>query len=266
MRWSRGWTLTELLVGMAIMAVACAAFASLLKYVMRATTGVRAQGEAQEEARQALMKVEEALAHANEIRVASNTFVEFVVDLDQSPNYNPDGDMDGDGIPDYRDADRDSDASLLMPATAQWRAGFNLQDDDEDGDGKIDVMRRLWWDKPERKLYLDMSLDEEAWGGRRQLAAQNVSTFTLTYFGSKANALGRLIDLNGDGDVAFDEMDRAVPTTGMGNNNGALDLANERRYITYVRIYLGMDKNRDGKNEYVVETDVYPPLLPLKSR
>jgi len=106
----------------------------------------------------------------------------------------------------------------------------------------------------------------------------NVSTFTLTYWGNKANALGRGVDLGNDGLAATGdagekdgvisaiEMDMVAPSAGMGNRNGKLDTTNERRYITDIRVKLGSDKNRDGKTEYAVETDIYPLLLPLKNR
>jgi len=208
----RGFTLVELVIGMAIMGIVCVAFASMLKYMMQSTTAVRVQGEASENSRQALSRIEEALVHANEIRVASSTFVEFVADVDQSPLYNPDGDTDGDGIPDFRDADRDADASLLVPATAQWTVGFNLKDDDEDGDGEVDVLRRLYLSGKE--LWLDANVNGAGWGGglQRRVAA-DISTFTLAYFGNKGNALGSNIDLGDDG---------AVGTGDAGENDGII--------------------------------------------
>jgi hypothetical protein len=253
------------MVGMAIMGVACAAFAGLLKYVNKTTMVVQVQGEAQEEARLALSKIEGALIHANEVRVASATFTEFVVDLDRNPDYDPNGDVDGDGTPNFRDADRDGDAALLTAATAQWRVGFNLKDDDEDGDSQIDVVQRIYFSGG--GLWFDMSLNGASWDGPyKKIIAADVSTFTLTYWGNKANALGKNIDLNGDGIISSSEMDAAIPTAGMGNSNGALDIANERRYITTIRINMGIDRNKNAQPEYAVETDVYPPLLPLKSQ
>lgn len=263
----RGVTLTELMVGMAIMAIVTVAFASILRFMVKNTMTARNAGEGQEAVRQGLMKTERWLVHANEVRIASPTLVEFVLDLDQSPVYDPNGDIDGDLVSNYRDGDRDNDVSLLDSATAQWRHGYNLKDDDEDGDGKIDVRRRIYFDAASRKLYSDMSLDEGAWGGQyRQTIMTDVSSFTLTYFGNKANALGRNIDANADGIISSNEMDSVTAPNGMGDNNGKLDTANEKRYITMIRIYLASDRNRDGKTDYGVETDVYPPLLPLKSR
>jgi len=251
-------------MAMAIMGIVCVAFSSMLKYVMKSTTTVRVQGEALEDSRQALMKIEEVLVHANEIRVASATCVEFATDIDQSSLYDPGGDYDGDGIPNSQDGDRDGDANLLVSATAQWRVGFNLKDDDEDGDGMIDVARRLYLSG--KDVWLDTNLNESSWTSRRQRIATNVSTFTLTYFGNKANDLGRNIDSDNDGIITVREMDWVQAPAGMGNRSGGLDSANERRYVATIRTYFGMDRDHDGRNDFAVEADVYPPLLPLKSR
>ncbi len=259
----RGFTLLEMVLGMAILSVAGLALAALMKNAMKATVVVGNAGWAQEETRQAFMKIERALLHANEIRVASGTYVDFVVDLDQQPGYDPDGDLDGDGIPNFRDADRDSDVNVLAAAADQWRIGFNLIDDDEDGDLQVDMARRLYLSSG--TLWLDARANGAAWGSSQKLAL-NVSTFTLTYYGNKANNLGKSIDQNGDGVITAYEMDFVQAPTGMGNRNGSLDAKNELRYVTSLRVKLGLDKNKDGKTDYEVETDVYPPLLPLKSQ
>lgn len=273
---SRGATLTEMMVALAIMSIVVVAFARLLKTSVTVTTKEMNRGQANEELRRALSAVEEALIHANEVRTASSTFVEFVCDFDHSPGYAREGDLDGDGVPDFRDGDRDGDAAALLPAAQQWQAGFNLKDDDEDGDGLRDVTRRLYLSG--RELRLDTSVNEDAWGQRIKVLAPSVSTFTLAYFGNKGNPLGRNVDLGSDGTAATGdagendgiisaaEMDAVLPAAGMGNRSGSLDLANERRYLTQIRFRLGLDKNKDGIQDALVETDVYPPLLPLKSR
>lgn len=261
----KGYTLPELMIGLAIMGILVAAFGLFLKQVSKATVTIAAQGHAQDKTRRALAKLEEELIHANEVRTASGTFVEFVVDIDRTPLYDPDGDLDGDGIVNRLDADRDDDASDLLAAANQWRAGFNLEDDDENGDAQIDARRRIWLSNG--TLWLDEVADGGAWGGAGLVAlVNNVSTFTLTYFGNKANNLGKNIDSDANGVITAAEMDSVLPAAGMGNNNGGLDLANERRYITSVRARLGLDENKDGKLDYAVESEVYPPLLPLKSQ
>lgn len=270
----RGTTLTELMLAVAVLSVIAVGLSGLLKYTGIAVGRAQTTGQAQEETRQALMLIEDALIHANEVRVASATYVQFVLDIEHAPAYDPNADGDGDGVPDFRDGDRDGDVQLLLPAAAQWRAGYNLKDDDEDGDGLIDLEGRLYLSA--RSLFYETRVNEGAWSGRRALLNE-VSTFTLTYWGNRANPLGQQIDLGangtavadagqGDGVISSVEMDAVLAPAGMGNRNGALDLANERRYITSIRLALAVDRNKDGKDDYALETDVYPPLLPLKSR
>lgn len=271
----RGVTLPELMIGVAMVGMIALAGAGLIRYTGFAVNKAQNASFASEESRQALARLEGALLHANEVLVASTTHVEFVVDIDQTGTYDEDGDLDGDGIPNFRDGDRDGDAQALLPAASQWQAGFNLKDDDENGDLQVDAMGRLYL--AGGALIYETRSDGGSWTGGRPLL-QNVSTFTLTYWGNRANPLGQQIDLGadgapgtgdsqeGDGVISAREMDMAPPAAGMGNRNGALDLANERRYITSIRVNLGVDKNRDGKADYGLETDFYPPLLPLKAR
>lgn len=273
----RGVTFVELMIGMAMLGLVITAFAGMLSVTARTANKVQTQTAAQEQLRQAFQRAERALLHANEVRVASATFVEFACDLDQSPAYDPDGDSDGDGIPNRRDGDRDDDAMSLFPSTAQWRIGFNLEDDDEDGDLQVDVVRRLYLSQ--RALWLDTSVNGSAWGGGRLTRlGVDISTLTFTYWGDKSNTLGQNLDRGddgvagtgdsgeNDGAVSQTEMDMVQAPAGMGNRSGTLDLANERRYITSVRVTMGADRSKEAGHDHVIETDVTPPLMALKSR
>ncbi|MDE2492094.1 MAG: prepilin-type N-terminal cleavage/methylation domain-containing protein [Elusimicrobia bacterium] len=255
----RGVTLTEMMIATALMALIAVAFASFLRYATRAVVTETNDAQGQETTRQGLQKLERALVHANEITVASSTLVEFVTDIDQSPNWNPNA-LDCDGVPYYRSADVDCDAATIQPSSAVWRSGFNLTDDDDDNDGQIDVVQRIYLSSG--AVWRDMNLDGAGWGLRATKLLDHVSTFTLTYWGNKANALGSGIDTNGDGIISASEMD-CDPNSG-GNCDGALDLQVERNFITTIRVDVGVDVNDDGKTDYSVEDDVYPPLLPLK--
>ncbi|TBR19238.1 prepilin-type N-terminal cleavage/methylation domain-containing protein [bacterium] len=273
----RGVTFVELMIGMAMLGIVVTAFASMFKLTARTANAVQTKTAAQEQLRQAFQRAERALLHANEVRVASAAFVEFTCDLDQSSAYDPDGDQDGDGIPNRRDGDRDDDAMALFPSTAQWRVGFNLEDDDEDGDQQVDVVRRLY--RSGNALWLDTSVNGSAWGGSRLTRlGVDISTLTFSYWGDKSNTLGMNLDRGNDGNsgtgdsgendgvVSEREMDMVPAPAGMGDRSGALDTANERRYITSVRVYMGADRSKEAGTDYVIETDVYPPLMALKSR
>ena len=111
-------------------------------------------------------------------------------------------------------------------------------------------------------LYTDMSINGAAWGGKYLQALKlDVSTFTLTYYGSYANiALGLTnnIDYKGNNVIDWVDMDKA------GNNNGKLDGTTELAYITQIHVYIGANYLKTGSSQFVLESDVYPPLLPIK--
>lgn len=255
----RGVTLAEMLVAMAILGIVCIAFAGFLKYVTRTAVMENNLAQGQESVRQGLELAEAALVHANEITIASSTLVEFIADIDQSPFWNRNA-LDCNGVPAWRSSDIDCDAATLAAPADAWKSGFNLTDDDDDGDGNIDLKERIYLQNG--TLYKDMSLNGAAWGGSVVKLLANVSTFTFTYYGNKANQLGAAIDTDGDGTITQTEMDCAAG--GGGNCNGSLDLQVERNYITTIRLSVGVDVNKDGQQKYQVDTDVYPPLLPLK--
>lgn len=255
----RGTTLSELMIAMALLGLIAVSFAAFLKYALKTTVRENAEATGQEASRQGLAKLELALVHADEITIASSTMVEFITGIDQSPDWNPAA-LDPNGVPFERSADFDGDAAAIQPSSAAWRSGFNLTDDDSDGDGQIDVKQRIYF--ANGAVWRDMSLNGEPWGGRVTKLLADVSTFTFTYFGSKGNTLGKAIDTNGDGIISASEMD--CDSHSGGNCNGVLDLQAERNFITTVRVDLSVDPNSDGKTDYSIETDVYPPLLPLK--
>jgi prepilin-type N-terminal cleavage/methylation domain-containing protein len=258
----RGVTLIELMIAMSLLALISVSFAAFIRSLLKTGLAAKVQVQGTETVRQGMEYAELELSHANQVTMASATMVEFIADIDHSPSWNPGGDTDNDGIPNYRDPDTDGDAGTILTPATQWRAGYNLTDDDEDGDGKVDLKERLYVSNG--TLWQDLSVNEAAWGRYVRKLLPDVSSFTFTYWGSKANQLGMNCDANSDGIVSAVEIDACAPPGGAGNNNGRLDTAGELSYLTTIRINVSVDVNHDGKNEYSLETDVYPPLLPLK--
>jgi prepilin-type N-terminal cleavage/methylation domain-containing protein len=259
-----GFTLMEVVLSVAILSIVTLAFVKLQASLGQLVTKQTGSAQSGEQVREALQKVELAMLHANQITVASGTFVQFTADIDQNPSYNPNGDgtnpNNTQSVVNYLNPDRDGDAAVISPATSTWQTGYNLKDDDEDGDGNIDVQERIYLSHS--VLYMDKSINGAAWGGRYlQTLKLDVSTFTLTYYGSYANmALGLTtnIDYKGNNIIDWTDMDKA------GNNNGKLDGSTELNYITQIHIYIGANYMATGTSQYVIESDVYPPLLPIK--
>jgi prepilin-type N-terminal cleavage/methylation domain-containing protein len=267
---SRGLTLIETMVSVAILGIIMLAAVGLMQQMNHVIVKESTATQAGEQVRQALQESELALLHANQITIASSTFIEFICDIDQTPNYNPyaygTNSSNPQTIQNYLNADRDGDASSIVSAANSWTVGYNLKDDDEDGDGNIDCKRRLYLSKG--TLWLDMSVNAGAWGGQylKKLYV-NVSTFTLTYYGSYANietGLGKNIDFQGNNIINLYDMDHAPPTSRSTYADGVLDDPIELAYITQIHIVLGSNYMSTGNTQYKVESDVYPPLLAVK--
>jgi len=269
---SKGFTLPEVLMALAILVLmGVGAHRTLLilsKGMIKTNLAVRSTMEGQK----IMFALEREITHANEVTVAEKNQIQFTCDWDRTRDYDPWGDFDGDGLVNQQDADVDNDAG---GGVTGWNVGYNLKDDDDDGDNKIDYQIRYTLDG--NILYRDYSRNEEAWGQHLKKIGEGIKDLQFSYFGSVANNLGQFLDLGEDGDPGtFDsgeadgiiseiEIDKVGPANnGDGNGNGELDTYVERRYITSVRVFLDLDVNADGISDFDLDGEIYPPLLSLK--
>lgn len=272
----RGVSLTELMVYVAVLSIAVALFSRFMTGFMRSAKGAENSMLGSAEIRRALSVMEGDLYEANEFIGVSRTSVTFVCDIVRAPGYAMDADRDGDGVPNIKDTDTDDDAQLKfsLPRDQQWRAGYNLEDDDEDGDGQPDMRVQIYYSSS--AVYRAASVNGGAW--QAESLAARVSSFTFTFYGSKREDLGKNIDLGrdgaagtgdsgeGDGVISEREIDWVQPPVGHGNRSGAIDTADERKYVTSVGVYIEADHNGDGKADAWLATEIAPPLAPLKRR
>ncbi|OGR80537.1 MAG: hypothetical protein A2X32_00870 [Elusimicrobia bacterium GWC2_64_44] len=273
-----GFSLTELIVYVAILCVAVAMFVKFMMGFMKTAKTSENKMLGSAELRGAIIKTEADLYEANEFTAAAASSATFICDMLRNPAWDRDADADGDGVPNIKDTDTDNDAQLKfsLPRDQQWQAGYNLEDDDEDNDGNVDVQVRIFYAAPARELWRGVSVNGGAWQDSR--LAVGVSSFTLVYFGSKREDLGKNIDLGadgtastgdageGDGVISAREIDWVQPPTGHGDRSGSLDTEDERRYIASVALQMETDQNRDRTAEAALGTEILPPLLPLKRR
>lgn len=257
----KGYSLTEAIIYTLVLSIIILVFANLFSSIFKTSTDSEIQVRALEENIKA--QIEECLINTNKILVASTTEVIFISDLNTSPTFDDNADFDSDNISNIIDPDVDNDANLIVPPTDQWRRGYNLKDDDDDNDGKIDIRWKLYILNGELKS--DYSLNEEPWGNHIKTICKNImsSTTYFYYHGSKETLLsdtGYAIDYNSDGIIASDEMDRS------GNNNGQLDLESEKNYIVTAGYGFFIDINKDNKQDYKIFGEIMPPLLYLKRK
>lgn len=274
----RGVTLIEIMVTTAILAVVGAAFAVLMNVTSKTTVQLEGTGRSVLTSQRIFIHFEKDLYTANEIVAASPDSIVFTVDYSRTPDFNPVGDLDGDTIPNYIDSDMDGDADQYPNAAPgeKWKYGFNLIDDDEDGDGKKDMQIKYLMIGED--LYQDINVNQQGWDLHRRKIATGIRKFELEYFGSKENQLGKNLDVGHDGDPSVQdagqgdgiidqiEIDMTRPPLGHGNGSGSLDTPEELQYITSVRVHIELDATAGGgaKPDFELSTEIYPPMLPLK--
>lgn len=273
-----GVTLVEVILYTAIVSIAVVAFSRFFFGFTKNAKKAENEMKGSFEMRALLSRVENDLYEANQVESVSVSSITFRCDIVKSPGYRLDGDQDGDGIVNIKDTDDDGDASakFSLPAAQQWTAGYDLEDDDDDNDGQADVRVSIYYAAAEKKVYRSLSVNGAA--AETKVLAVNVSSFTLTCYGSRREDLGRNIDLGndgaagtgdageGDGLISEREIDWTLPPAGHGSRNGRLDTADELKYVTAVAVYAEADANADGRPDSVLGTEIMPPLLALKRR
>jgi hypothetical protein len=172
----------------------------------------------------------------------------------------------------------DNDCTDIMQAGSAWRAGYNLKDDDDNNDGKVDMRIRYYF--AGSAIYRDWVVNQipgAGWGQHVKKVADNVMSCTFSYFGSKSNELGENIDTGADGipntgDVGENdgiisplEISKTLPPLGSGNGNTVLDTPSEVAYLTTISIKVQFDSNNDRISDFTIGTEITPPLMGIKA-
>ena len=274
----RGVSLLEMIIYIAIISIAMAAFAKFFAGFSKTAKKSENEMKGSFDMRLLMARVEDDLYEANQVEGVSSGSITFRCDIVKTPGYLLDGDLDADGVANIKDTDDDNDASLKfsLAAAQQWQAGYDLEDDDDDKDGQVDVRLSIYYSAPERKVFRALYVNGGA-PAIKELSAR-ISSFTFISYGSKREDLGRNIDLGadgvsgtgdageGDGIISEREIDWVQPPAGHGDRSGGVDTAAELKYITSVAVYAEADANADRKTDSMLGTEIMPPLLALKRR
>lgn len=272
----RGMTLSEVVIVMGVVAVITIPLAKFITSLTKGVTQATVETAGAVSLRGASVKLERDFMEMNQVDVSSPTFIQFRMDSHRLPGYSGVLDGDGDGLNNLRDPDNDNDVGTLSAPSIAWRYGDDLRDDDDDGDAQIDVQCRYYLSG--RELLRDFNYNNAGWGLNVERLAKNmmVSAFRFDYFGSKNLPLGSAVDVGNDGTantndagerdniITSTEIDRCNAPVGHGDSDGQLDTDMERRYIVSIKVQMVDDTNNDGKEDFRYETELQPPLLPLK--
>ncbi len=261
---SAGITYIDLMVGLAVTGIIMLVVASLTLTLSRGLTKFSAQHKSEYILRNAYDDVERDLRQMNEINVAEEAQMVFRMDSYLVPGYNANAVVNG--IIRIRNPDDDGDEWVINPGQP-WRVGNDLDDDDEDplpsGDEEVDVLCRYRIEGG--ALLRDFNFNGAGWTNEKVLVTDIIFS-TFQYLGSASQDWGKNLDGNLDGVVSPEEIDQTnFAEGGRGNEDGIIfNNQNERNYIVQVSMEIGVDMNRDGKEDFRLISEVSPALLPLK--
>jgi hypothetical protein len=265
----RGFSLPEAVVAVSIFSFMLIPFVNYVVSSSRHATRETIQLESQDTLQRVLTEMEIDLNAMTEITDSSEQFIEFRLDSDRVPGWNPRAPASG-GLTRETDPDDDGDLFVLEPSSQTFRlTGDDLHDDDDDGDGRVDAQCRYFLEG--HALVRDFNVNESGWGLHRRVLGERFHSFRLSYLGSAQE--NPSIDMGVDGTAATGdpgESDGVLEAReidarlGFGNRNGLLDTFSERRAIASVRVFLSQDPNADGKPDFSLETEYTPVYLSLK--
>lgn len=277
----RGLTLAELVVTSFVIGLMAVVVSLFVTQTVRSLTRSSARQQGQDLVRHGMVILERDFNDMTEIRQADLTTLEFYMDSRRAPWHNSNADTDGDGLANRSDPDDDGDAleagwfdgdgrGILSfanaPAAVPWHAGFDLDDDDENGDGKRDVICRYRYLASSQAIVADFRYDEGAWTEEKTILTR-VTNFVFDYRGSLDTLQGVPVgaaDTNNDRLLSWDEMEDLDGTPGPGGT--ILTNFNERRYITIVSVNYRVKANPKIDVLTPIRTEMSPPLLATKRK
>lgn len=257
-----GFTLTEMVLVVAILSIVLAWFSGGLLRGLKSVVKLNSQSESVSEIQQAMILIESDMEEMTRVDFCGPQRIVFQLDSNRLPGYNPNGDRDGDGVPNQFDIDDDGDMTDPSggPVLGTNFNGNDLWDQDDDNDGQIDVQCTYYLENG--ALVRDFNFNGAGWGLNRQVILRSVIGNIFSYFGSLNHIPGPKVDANGDGIITTAEID-APPN---GNGNGVLDQQGEFDFVDSIDVLLTQDRNGDGTPEFQLHTRIRPPLLSTNRR
>jgi len=275
-----GVTMTELMLAIALLGILLPSMVGLFKSMMRAFVTVDSRNQRQEVAFQGQMFLSQDFEEMNEIVLASSTVVRFYMDRTRFDGmegfkYSPFVDDDGDGFVNNLDPDDDGDGfeglnlgrvltarDLITRPSDGWKQGSDLQDDDDDGDGKRDLTCEYFYNSGNQTIERRFSFNEGPWT-IPEVIFDHVVSSTFTFGGGEVWQPERILADNHpkDGMLSQTELDAldGVP------NEGLLDDFRETQWITWIDYSFDILVN-EGADKQTVQGRLSPRLMAAKEK
>lgn len=259
---SPGYTLTEVLIVVAILGGVLVVFGSNIIRGFSSALRLNHQADAVMDIQQAMIFIEMDLESLTRIDVCNPRELIFQLDSNHLPGFNLGEDLDRDGVVNNLDIDDDGDMTgpTGLPVAGTNFNGNDLWDQDDDNNGFIDVHCRYFVDNG--NLVRDFNYNGGGWGLNQRVILRGISGDIFEFYGSLNHTPGPDADRNGDGIITRIEID-SFP---IGNGNGLIDSNLELNYVDSIAVMLNQDRNGDGIPEFRLNLRTRPPLLSSNRR
>lgn len=277
----RGLTLLELLLAMVLLSIVALGFSRFFRVVFRASLQSEVKLKGQASIRSLLHIMEMDFYDMNEVIYGSPTRVDFYTDSHRAPWYSVTADTDGDGFTNLTDPDDDGDALdaqspmtrlrdlAISISSVGWRQGFDLEDDDDDNDGKRDVLCRYDYTPPTTSTTSGVITRtfcfNEACDAPQIILDRGLMDFSFDYNGTpNSMEIPPNADFNANGLIDRDDFDRLDGTVEA--SPAPLNQFMETRWITGIRIHIVSNPSDTLQARTTIDTELSPPLLGIKRK
>lgn len=225
-----------------------------------------------------VLDLERDFKDMTEVVYCSSQRIDFYMDSYRLPTYLGTNDFDGDGELNDADIDDDNDGLDARKTIAQfftwisapaslpgWRSGLDLQDDDDDNNGKRDVFCRYQYfpgTKDLRCRFQYNGLPLTPW----KVIVSNVVSFSFTPSGGSPTEIDPntespppVHDVNGNGVLDLVELEVGTP-------DGILNVFNETRYVRDIRYSMTVQPNPRRPETNSIASTIRPPLMAVKEK
>lgn len=254
----RGLTLPEILIAAALFGTIMASITAFVRKTNEGLFHFVRRLSTEESVRLLSQAVQRDFSEMNEILEVHPSSVTFLMDSHRLPGYDPGAMVRG--VPARFQPDQDGDEVYLATAPAALRfLGCDLDDDDDDADGRIDVQCRYKLDGDRLRRWFNFN--ENGWQEADPAPGPSnatVSRFQLTAAGAKAVSGYAAWDTNADGEVGHGEI------AARGGDPARIDGRVELAAIASIQIDLEVRAPSGEATRTVAQ--IVPPLLLVKRK
>jgi hypothetical protein len=277
-RRNKGLSLVEAIIAIAVLGglviPAMAYLTSSLKWLLFLDNKQKSENQILS----AVVELERDFKDMNQVLFCSSDRIDFFMDSYRDPAYNLAADPDSDNQLNEVDIDDDGDgldatrtvrqffALVGNPASqVGWRSGLDLNDDDDNNDGKRDVLCQYSYDTVTKDLRRRFKYNGGAFTPAKVIVS-NLVSFSFTPSGGSPAEIdpntGMTVPIaDADGNDVLDLNELDVVTA-----DGILNTFKETRYVRDIRYSMTIRPNPKRPETNSISSTIRPPLMAVKEK